>query len=273
MDSISSADVNIFSHQISGCQNVLESPREEECEEELYQVEQEADSIVEELKKFAIGESHKTSEDLQLSQYSTTARVSRNDVMVGFEEYLIKIRDQLCGHSSQLQVIPIVGMAGIGKTTLSRAAFDDQLILDHFDRRAWVVASQDYHENALLLSILKSMGVCTDKLQGQGVGFLKELIYKQLIGRRYLIVIDDAWNTKVWDDIKHAFPNASDGSRILLTTRLLDVAHYVRNSGFLHEMELLDVDASWDLLRKEVFSQKNCPQEFEDIGKLIATKC
>ncbi|XP_051116936.1 putative late blight resistance protein homolog R1A-10 [Andrographis paniculata] len=273
MDSISSADVNIFSHQISGCQNVLESPREEECEEELYQMEQEADSIVEELKKFAIGESHKTSEDLQLSQYSTTARVSRNDVMVGFEEYLIKIKDRLCGHSSQLQVIPIVGMGGIGKTTLARAAFDDPLSVYHFDRRAWVVVSQDYHEKVLLLSILKSMDVRTDESCEEEEGLLKQHIYQHLIGRRYLIVLDDVWSTKVWDNIKHAFPNVSDGSRILLTTRLSDVAHYVNNSGFLHEMQFLDVNAGWNLLREKVFGRRNCPQELEDIGKFIASKC
>ncbi|KAL0302927.1 UNVERIFIED_CONTAM: hypothetical protein Sradi_6160800 [Sesamum radiatum] len=59
-----------------------------------------------------------------------------NDVMVGFEEDLMAIKDQLCGQSSKLQVVPIFGMGGIGKTTLARNAYDDRLTMEHFQIRA-----------------------------------------------------------------------------------------------------------------------------------------
>ncbi|XP_051116701.1 putative late blight resistance protein homolog R1C-3 isoform X2 [Andrographis paniculata] len=240
--------------------------------DELLKVEQDVDSIVKDLKVMT--------EDLQGKNNSAptgTSTPTSTDIttMVGFEEYLIKIKDQLCGQSSQLQVIPIVGMGGIGKTTLARAAFDDPLSVYHFDRRAWVVVSQHYHANVLFLSILKSMGVSKDEFhkKEEETGFLEELIYKHLIGQRYLIVMDDVWNTKVWDDIKHAFPNGSHGSRILLTTRLLDVANYVRSSDFLYQVQFLDADASWSLLREKVFEKQDCPLELEDIGKSVAREC
>ncbi|XP_051129282.1 putative late blight resistance protein homolog R1B-17 [Andrographis paniculata] len=266
---------------ISGCQIVLQRLRAKKCEEELREVERQVDSIVEEVKKAVIEGRRQTSEDFQLSRYSTSSGVAilpadptpGNEVIEGFNKYLTTLKDQLCRHSSQLQVIPIVGMGGIGKTTLARAAFDDQLSVYHFDHRAWVAVSQDYCVCGVLCSILKSMHVNYDELCEKDEGLLKERIYKHLIGHRYLVVIDDVWSPKLWDDIKHAFPETSIGSRILLTTRLLDVAYYVCSSDFLHEMQLLDVNASWILLRRKVFGGKRCPQNLKKIGKLIASKC
>ncbi|XP_051119163.1 putative late blight resistance protein homolog R1B-17 [Andrographis paniculata] len=263
------------------CQDLFWHLRTEECNENLRDVEQKVDYVVDELKMAVAEERQQISRNLQIRGCSTVLGVAklpkgrsrRDDVMVGFDEYLTIIKDQLCGHSSQLQVIPVVGMGGIGKTTLARAAFDDPRSVYHFDRRAWVTVTQDYDVIGVLCSILKNMGVNIDGFHGEDEDFLKEHIYKHLIGRRYLLVIDDVWSTEVWDDTKNAFPNVSDGSRILLTTRLSDVAHYVRSSEFLHEMQFLDVDTSWNLLREKVFAQEQCPLELEEVGKFIASKC
>ncbi|KAK4433082.1 hypothetical protein Salat_1070400 [Sesamum alatum] len=56
------------------------------------------------------------------------------DVVVGFEDDLMAIKHRLCGQLSKLQVVPILGMGGIGKTTLARNAFDDQLTVEHFQK-------------------------------------------------------------------------------------------------------------------------------------------
>ncbi|KAK4394880.1 Disease resistance protein RPM1 [Sesamum angolense] len=96
-------------------------------------------------------------------------------------------------------------------------------------------------------------------------------------GRRYLIVLDDMWTTEVWDDLKRIFPDDVNGSRIMLTTRLLDVAVYATDSfSPPHQICLLDEEKSWHLLCQEVFGQEDCPPEFqelEDIGKMIARNC
>lgn len=88
--------------------------------------------------------------------------------------------------------------------------------------------------------------------------------------------MDDMWSTKVWDDMRHTFPDDSNGSRIILTTRLSDVASYPDNSGCPHEMQLRDEDQSWDLLRAKVFKNQDnhhYPPELLNIGKRISGSC
>ncbi|KAK4433081.1 putative late blight resistance proteinR1B-16 [Sesamum alatum] len=102
-----------------------------------------------------------------------------------------------------------------------------------------------------------------------------EEVYKGLKGMRYLIVMDDMWSKKAWDDVKMIFPDDDNGSRIVVTTRLLDIATYANfsSSSPPHEMHFLDEDQSWNLLRQIVFKQQDCPVELEKIGKLIARNC
>ncbi|KAL2489995.1 Disease resistance protein (CC-NBS-LRR class) family [Forsythia ovata] len=71
-------------------------------------------------------------------------QVEDDEVFMGFEDDVAKIKDQLTGDREQLQVISIVGMAGIGKTTLSRHLYNDDLIRYHFYIRAWICVSREY---------------------------------------------------------------------------------------------------------------------------------
>ncbi|KAK4394341.1 Disease resistance protein RPP13 [Sesamum angolense] len=194
------------------------------------------------------------------------------DVVVGFEDDLTAIKHRLCGQNSKLQVVPIFGMGGIGKTTLARNAYYDQLIMEHFQIRAWVKISQDYSIQEIISNLLVSIEPSDENERNQS---LEEKVYKGLKGMRYLIVLDDMWSTKAWDEVKMILPDDDNGSRIIMTTRLLDVARYVDSSSSSppHEMHFLDDDQSWNLLRQMVFKQEECPDELEKIGKLIARSC
>ncbi|CAA2974624.1 late blight resistance homolog R1B-8 [Olea europaea subsp. europaea] len=75
---------------------------------------------------------------------------------------------------------------------------------------------------------------------------LSESMYKNLKGRRYVIVLDDVWDTKVFDDLKRLFPNNKNGSRIMLTTRLEKVANH-GNSSRPYHLRFLNWDESWNL--------------------------
>ncbi|KAL0417160.1 UNVERIFIED_CONTAM: putative late blight resistance proteinR1A-10 [Sesamum latifolium] len=165
-------------------------------------------------------------------------------------------------------------MGGIGKTTLTQNVFDHPYIANHFDIRIWFTISHHYSVQELLRKYLiedKKEEGTSDKL---GVAELGERFYKCLFGKRYLIVMDDIWSIKAWEDFKLYFPNFGNGSRILVTTRLLDVARPLGFDNHYITVKFLDEDRSWDLLCERVFAQKSCPYlELEESGRKIAKGC
>lgn len=202
-----------------------------------------------------------------------------NDVVIGLQDDLLAIKERLCQlESPNLQVIPIVGMGGIGKTTLARTLYDDQCITEHFDIRAWLIISQDYSAaririlSGLLDSILEQLGEKDRKDESNDD--VETKVYKRLFRRRFLIVMDDVWSTEVWDDLRMIFPDNGNGSRIMVTTRLSELAASLDSDSRLHEMQFMNDSQSWDLLKQKVFANNlNYPLELEDVGKEIARNC
>ncbi|XP_047971400.1 late blight resistance protein R1-A-like [Salvia hispanica] len=208
---------------------------------------------------------------------SSASRVAAtgNGVAIGLNEDVMAIKDRLCGLSSKLEVVSILGMGGIGKTTLARTVYDDSVIMYHFDIRVWLTISQDYSARKVLLGLAHSMKLIHEHMSGEmvDVSVLAVEVYRHLKGRRYLVVMDDVWSTKVWDDVRNVFPDDGNGSRIMLTTRLADVAVYPNSSSAPHEMRFMNDSQSWDLLKGKVFVDSNCPPELEEVGKKIARSC
>ncbi|XP_012844379.1 PREDICTED: putative late blight resistance protein homolog R1B-17 [Erythranthe guttata] len=181
--------------------------------------------------------------------------------------------DKLTGQQSNLWIIPIVGMGGIGKTTLARNVYAKPLIMQHFDIRAWVTVSQNYNVEDILIEILLciSKDESLESLSAKSEGELGERIHKTLWGRRYLIVLDDIWSAEAWDKVNLFFPENGQRSRIMMTTRLSDVAS-IGSHGIV--MDFLNEEKSWDLLCRYVFEEEDdCPPELEEIGKKIAKNC
>ncbi|KAI3795559.1 hypothetical protein L1987_38214 [Smallanthus sonchifolius] len=90
---------------------------------------------------------------------------------------------------------------------------------------------------------------------------------------RYLIVIDDIWHTETWDDLKVFFPHDNNGSRILLTTRLNEVAKHANSDGFIHHLGYLSKEKSWDLLCRKVFCGNECPEWSIKPGMQMVENC
>ncbi|XP_022857920.1 putative late blight resistance protein homolog R1A-3 [Olea europaea var. sylvestris] len=247
----------------------------------------EFDSIMEEVVKIAdlqnkiteintlMEDSMKITEGIGQSGHFLPSRPesSGQSTTVGFEEDLKQVRDRLCNGSSGLQIIPIVGMGGVCKTTLARNVYDDSYVAYHFHIHAWVTLSPQYHKKKILLSLLNHFVVLTGEIRKESDEKLADRLYKSLKGRKYLIVIDDIWSTTVWDNMKLLFPNDNIGSRIIMTTRITDVAGHASLSTKHHQMRFLNGEQSWNLFREKVFGQENCPPDLEDIGRKIAKNC
>ncbi|KAM0000918.1 putative P-loop containing nucleoside triphosphate hydrolase, leucine-rich repeat domain superfamily [Helianthus debilis subsp. tardiflorus] len=195
--------------------------------------------------------------------------VDEKETVVGFEEDTIKLLERLTGFSKKLEVIPIVGMAGLGKTTLAKRLYRDPYVVYFFDIRAWSYVSQEYVKRDLLLGILSSIVEFTNRINSMSDEQLGEQIYRGLKGRKYLVVLDDIWDNRAWKELKIYFPDDRNGSRIVLTSRNIDL----NLEATTHRLRLRTARESWRLLQTMVFENGKCPWRLYDVGKQISAKC
>ncbi|KAH0644344.1 hypothetical protein KY284_032228 [Solanum tuberosum] len=251
----------------------------------LEQAIEDIDSVKEELVK-----QRNKNNNLQVGNHSIggstspRSRVSTlENNMVGHSDEQTRVRGELTGHSSLLEVISITGMGGIGKSTFAKKMFSDPSVMGFFDVRGWITVSKVYSLRKMLLSLLQDATGMKVEINPQDQGNeeeeeiinaeLADRLKKSLRGRRYLIVVDDIWSIEAWEDIRQWFPENNNRSRILLTTRIMEVARYASYPKNPFPMRFLDPEESWNLFCQKAFGKNDCPAEFENVGKVIAENC
>nr|XP_024931069.2 disease resistance protein RPP13-like [Ziziphus jujuba var. spinosa] len=198
--------------------------------------------------------------------------VEEEDV-VGFGDDTTKLVNQLTDEGRlQREVISIIGMGGLGKTTLTRKIYNNAHIKNHFHCCARVNVSQEYTTRVLLLGILKRLVQISDAIYKMSDEELKVPLRDNLKGKRYFIVMDDVWEPRFWDEIKACFPNDLNGSRILITSQEKEVASHASSTP-PYFLPFLDKDTSWELLCKKVFQGEKCPSKLESLGRTLAESC
>jgi len=213
-----------------------------------------------------------------VARADATTEAQYDDDVVGFDDHSTTLVKQLTEGNLKLDVVSIIGMGGSGKTTLAWKIYNNIVIKSHFNCRAWVYISQNFRTRELILEILKSEMPKSDELTRKKLfkylseDELKKKLYNCLQERRYLIVMDDIWRTEAWDEVRSAFPDNSNGSRILITSRIKEVALHASLTppNFL---PFLNKDESWELFSKKVFGGGKCPSELETLGRKIAEDC
>lgn len=171
----------------------------------------------------------------------------------------------------KLDVVSIIGMAGIGKSTLAWKIYQNKRIELEFELRFWVDASQKL--NKVLLKILKSFaptGVSNPDQED-----LATTVRECLKGKKFLLVLDNVWSSQEWEEIRKVLPIANTKGKVLVTSRDEKVgAMRAIISRKPYTLDFLSPEKSWQLLQLTLFGNlESCPEELREVGGKIAIKC
>ncbi|XP_022747078.1 putative disease resistance protein RGA3 [Durio zibethinus] len=178
---------------------------------------------------------------------------------------------------SNVSVIPIIGMGGLGKTTLAQLIFNDERVKNHFEFRMWVCVTVEFN----FRRILKEMIEFHTKMEYSNnlpTSILESRFLEFLSGKNFLLVLDDVWsnNYQEWERLENLLKQGGKGSRVLVTSRTTRVSD-IMGTQPPYRLEYLPEEECWSLFKKIVFKDCNLlgglQKELEDIGREIVGKC
>ncbi|XP_037446017.1 putative disease resistance protein RGA4 [Triticum dicoccoides] len=170
-------------------------------------------------------------------------------------------------------VVPVVGMGGLGKTTLAQLIYNDPEIQKHFQLLLWVCVSDTFDVNSLAKSIVEASpnkNVDTDKPP-------LDRLQKLVSGQRYLLVLDDVWDNKElrkWEILKVCLQHGGMGSAVLTTTRDKRVAEIMGADRAAYNLNALEDHFIKKIIEARAFSlDKEKPAELVEIVDQIVDRC
>ncbi|XP_017613751.1 putative disease resistance protein RGA3 [Gossypium arboreum] len=203
--------------------------------------------------------------------------------MVGRKHDVSKIVNLLVNPKDKqvVSVVPIVGMAGLGKTTLAKLVYDDLNVKMLFDVKFWVCVSDHLDVKRILKEMLEHFNdqISIPQNKNAMVEKLKQKIEGARGGKdqiKYLLVLDDVWDVTEWKDLKLCLEGTSKngGNGVIVTTRKEDVASTVQaRSDQWHQPERLEDEECWSIIKEHALRDSPISHELEPIGKEIAKQC
>ncbi|XP_020970343.1 putative disease resistance protein At3g14460 isoform X1 [Arachis ipaensis] len=188
------------------------------------------------------------------------------------QKALIKMLND--NNENHLSVISIVGMGGVGKTTLAQWMYNNAELMVGFDRKAWVCVSENFNIVETTKNIVKEISTNTQDLDS--FNSIQDALKKELSEKKFFVVLDDVWSNDhhQWKDFLAPFQYGVKGSTILLTTRKEDVGSVVQTNYHPHYLNPLSEDYCWSVFAANAsFPESNGSPTLEGIGKRIARKC
>uniref|UniRef100_K3Z369 NB-ARC domain-containing protein n=1 Tax=Setaria italica TaxID=4555 RepID=K3Z369_SETIT len=185
-----------------------------------------------------------------------------------------------------LTVFPIVGMGGMGKTTLAQLVYNDPEIQKHFQLRLWACVSDNFDVDSLAERIVEeakknfeTKEAKKNGCQANGSSALDKL-QNAVSGKRYLLVLDDVWNrdeAHKWEKLKSYLQHGGSGSSVLTTTRDQAVAKLMMGTAKgAYELGRLGENFIEEIIKSRAFSskqEKDWPRELVNMVGDVAKRC
>ncbi|KAK1440629.1 hypothetical protein QVD17_06458 [Tagetes erecta] len=222
------------------------------------------------------------------SEVVVTEVESRTVRSIGFEivgrgDVKEMIVEQICNKLESVDhdfvsVYVVCGVGGLGKTTLAQLVYKDLRVDKFFDLKIWLNVSSHFSLVRLLREILDSVEGDSCNVSNMEVEQLQHLVQERLERRRFLLVLDgvEVDNTCEWNGFMKALKCGCKGSRIMVTTRSMEVADMMAtHPTLIHPLSRLSEDDSCLLFNRYAFDVQRDQHgiEFETIGKAIVKKC
>ncbi|XP_044444369.1 putative disease resistance protein RGA1 [Triticum aestivum] len=185
----------------------------------------------------------------------TTKIFGRDDDKEVVVKLLLDQQDQ-----RRVQVLPIIGMGGLGKTTLAKMVYNDQGVHQHFKLKMWHCVSDNFDVIALLKSIIELAvnGRCD---MPDTIELLRKQLEKVIGQNRFMLVLDDVWNEdeSKWEDVLKPLLCSIGGSGSTLRPR---------------KITCLNEQDSWEVFAQNAYSNGGQEEiELTSIGRCIVNKC
>ncbi|GLT64588.1 hypothetical protein SLA2020_370730 [Shorea laevis] len=238
------------------------------------------DGINNEAQGFGLQARLATTNYQQRRNLQTQSFIGAFSQFVGREDDVSKIVQLLTDPTNELPlcVLSIVGMAGLGKTTLAQSVRSNDQIQNHFGKIMWVCVSENFDVERILAEMLESLDEKSCAIRNKDTVVQK---IRSAIGEKnYLLILDDVWNkeSQKWEDLKRCLLGMckTSGNRVVVTTRDKNVALTMGTlPGHMHHLELLKDVECWSIIKLKVFgdASKHLDSELENIGWDFARKC
>ncbi|XP_068501504.1 putative disease resistance RPP13-like protein 1 [Phaseolus vulgaris] len=175
---------------------------------------------------------------------------------------------------NQPSILSIVGMGGLGKTTLAQHVYSDPKIEDtKFDIKAWVCVSDHFQVLTVTRTILEA--ITNQKDDSVNLEMVHKKLKEKLSRKKFLLVLDDVWNERPaeWEAVGTPLSYGAPGSKILVTTRSEKVASSMRSE--VHLLKQLGEGECWKVFENNALKDGDLElnDELMKVGRRIVEKC